>query len=41
MLGSASARAMIGMKDLSRATEFYSDKLGLKVNDELPAGAIR
>ena len=41
MLDSASAHAMIGVKDLSRAKEFYSDKLGLTVADELPAGAIR
>jgi len=41
MLDSASAHAMIGVKDLSRAKEFYSDKLGLTVADELPGGAIR
>jgi catechol 2,3-dioxygenase-like lactoylglutathione lyase family enzyme len=36
MLDSASAHAMIGVKDLSRANEFYSDKLGLTVADEFP-----
>jgi catechol 2,3-dioxygenase-like lactoylglutathione lyase family enzyme len=41
MLDSASAHAMIGVKDLSRAKEFYSEKLGLTVADEVPAGAIR
>ena len=41
MLDSASAHAIIGVKDLSRAKEFYSDKLGLTIADELPAGAIR
>ena len=40
MLDSASAHAMIGVQDLSRAKEFYGDKLGLAVADELPAGAI-
>jgi catechol 2,3-dioxygenase-like lactoylglutathione lyase family enzyme len=41
MLDSASVHAMIGVKDLSRAKEFYSDKLGLTVADEVSAGAIR
>ena len=41
MLDSASTHAMIAVKDLSRAKEFYSGKLGLTAADELPAGAIR
>lgn len=41
MLESASAHAMIGVKDLARAKEFYSDKLGLRTANDLPAGAIR
>jgi len=41
MLDSASAHAMIAVKDLSRAKAFYGDKLGLRVADEFPAGAIR
>jgi catechol 2,3-dioxygenase-like lactoylglutathione lyase family enzyme len=41
LLDSVSAHAMIGVKDLSRAKEFYSEKLGLTVDDEFPAGAIR
>jgi catechol 2,3-dioxygenase-like lactoylglutathione lyase family enzyme len=41
MLDSASTHAMIAVKDLSRAKEFYSGKLGLTAADELPAGAVR
>jgi catechol 2,3-dioxygenase-like lactoylglutathione lyase family enzyme len=41
MLDSASAHAMIAVKDLTRAEEFYAGKLGLKPADRVPAGAIR
>ena len=41
MLDSASAHAMIAVKDLGRAEEFYGGKLGLKAAGGVPAGAIR
>jgi len=41
MLDSASTHAMIAVKDLSRADEFYGERLGLKAADGSPGGGIR
>ena len=41
MLDSASTHAMIAVKDLSRADEFYGERLRLKAADGSPVGAIR
>ena len=35
MLGKADATPMIAVKDIDRAKQFYSDKLGLKPTNEM------
>jgi catechol 2,3-dioxygenase-like lactoylglutathione lyase family enzyme len=41
MLDSASTHAMIAVKDLGRAKEFYGGPLGLTAADEVPGAGIR
>jgi catechol 2,3-dioxygenase-like lactoylglutathione lyase family enzyme len=41
MLNSASTHAMVAVKDLTVAKEFYSDRLGLRIDDERRGVAIR
>ena len=41
MLDSASTHAMIAVKDLSRAKDFYGGKLGLTATDERHGAAVR
>lgn len=41
MLESASTHAMIAVKDLARAQEFYGARLGLKATDERAGAAVR
>jgi catechol 2,3-dioxygenase-like lactoylglutathione lyase family enzyme len=41
MLDSASTHAMIAVKDLSRAKEFYGGTLGLTAAHELPGAGVR
>jgi catechol 2,3-dioxygenase-like lactoylglutathione lyase family enzyme len=41
MLDSASAHAMIAVKDLGRAKDFYGGTLGLTAVDEVPGAGVR
>jgi catechol 2,3-dioxygenase-like lactoylglutathione lyase family enzyme len=41
MLESASTHAMIAVKDLGLAKEFYGGRLGLTASDERPGAAVR
>jgi len=41
VLESASTHTMIAVKDIGRAKEFYSEKLGLETSDERAGSAVR